>query len=93
MEEKRNVVKPHSVMWKDRKQGSVAGVTDVLSFDESCVVLETEQGILTVKGKNMHVGRLSLEQGEVEMEGEIDSIVYSGHSPARKGNLLRRMFQ
>lgn len=93
MEEKRNVVKPHSVMWRDRKQGSVTGVTDVLSFDESCVVLETELGTLTIKGKNMHVGRLTLEQGEVEMDGEIDSIVYSGHSPARKGSLIKRMFR
>ncbi|MDO4322727.1 MAG: sporulation protein YabP [Lachnospiraceae bacterium] len=93
MEEKRNVVKPHTVMWKDRKQGSVTGVTDVLSFDENCIVLETELGMLTVKGKNLHVGRLTLEQGEVDLEGEMDSIVYSGHSPARKGSLIRRMFR
>lgn len=93
MEEKKNAEKPHSITWKDRKKGSVTGVTDVLSFDEGCVVLETQQGLLTVKGKQMHVGRLSLEQGEAELEGEIDSIVYSGHSPARKGNLLQRMFR
>ncbi len=93
MEEKRNIVRPHSVTWKDRKQGSVTGVTDVISFDESSVVLETELGILTVKGKNMHVGRLTLEQGEVEMDGEIDSIVYSGRSPARKGSMIKRMFR
>lgn len=92
MEEKRNT-KPHSIMWRDRKQGSVTGVTDVASFDDTSVVLETEQGVLTLKGKNMHVGRLSLEQGEVELEGEIDSIVYSGHNPARKGSMLKRMFR
>ena len=92
MEEKKNI-KPHSISWKDRTQGSVTGVTDVLSFDENCVVLETEQGLLTVKGKNLHIGRLMLDQGEVEMEGTVDSMVYSGSSPARKGNLVKRMFR
>ena len=92
MEEKRTV-KPHSILWKDRKQGSVTGVTDVISFDETCVILETEQGVLTVKGKDMHVGRLYLDQGEVDMEGEIESIVYSGHGAGKKGSMLKRMFR
>lgn len=92
MEEKKNI-KPHSIIWKSRKQGTITGVTDVLSFDESSAVLETEQGMLTIKGKELHMGRLMLEQGEVEMEGSVDSIVYSGSNPAKKGKLLRRMFQ
>lgn len=92
MEEKKTI-KQHSIMWKDRKQGSVTGVTDVVSFDDGCVILETEQGVLTLKGKGMHVGRLSLDQGEVELEGELDSAVYSGHSPAKKGSMLKRMFR
>ena len=92
MEEKKSI-KPHSIFWKDRMQGSVTGVTDVLSFDENSVVLETEQGMRTVKGKNLHISRLMLEQGEVELEGSVDSMVYSGSSPARKGSLLKRMFR
>lgn len=92
MEEKKSM-KPHSIVWHDRKRGSVTGVTDVLSFDENAVVLETEQGRLTVKGKDLHIGRLTLEQGEVEMEGNVDSILYSGSSPAKKGNMIKRMFR
>lgn len=92
MEEKKSM-KPHSIAWKDRKQGSVTGVRDVLSFDENSVILETEQGMLTVKGKNLHIGRLMLDQGEVEMEGNVDSIVYSGSNPAKKGSLVKRMFR
>ena len=57
------------------------------------MVLETELGMLTIKGKDLHMGRLMLEQGEVEMEGNVDSIVYSGSNPAKKGSLLKRMFQ
>ncbi len=92
MEEKGSR-KPHSIEWKDRKQGSITGVTDVLSFDETAVVLETEQGMLTLKGKNLHVGRLLLEQGEVELEGLIESIVYTGSHPMKKGSLVKRMFR
>lgn len=92
MEERINR-KPHSVYWKDRKQGTVTGVTDVLSFDENTVMLETEQGMMTLKGKNLHIGRLNLEQGEVELEGEMDSIAYSGSHPGKKGSLMKRMFR
>lgn len=92
MEEKKNL-KPHSIQWKERKQGSISGVTDVLSFDENVVILETEQGMLTLKGKDLHIGRLLLEQGEVELEGMIESITYSGSRPGKKGSLRKRLFQ
>lgn len=92
MEEKK-AGKPHQIVWKDRHRGSVTGVLDVLSFDEAMILLETELGILTLKGKELHISRLSLDQGEVDMEGTIDSMVYSGSSPAKHGNLLKRMFQ
>ncbi|MCD7735392.1 MAG: YabP/YqfC family sporulation protein [Lachnospiraceae bacterium] len=92
MEEKKSA-KPHSILWKDRTEGSVAGVIDVLSFDENMVVLQTEQGTLTVKGKNLHIGRLELSSGEVKMRGSVDSIVYSGSNPAKKGSLMKRMFR
>ncbi len=92
MEEKKNG-RPHSITWNDRKAGNVTGVTDVLSFDENSVVLQTEQGTLTVKGRDLHIGRLMLDQGEVEMEGCMDSLTYSGASPAKKGSLARRLFR
>ncbi|MCD7832394.1 MAG: YabP/YqfC family sporulation protein [Lachnospiraceae bacterium] len=92
MEEKKNGT-PHSIAWRDRTEGSVTGVTDVLSFDENTIVLQTGQGMLTVKGKDLHVGRLELSQGEVKMRGCVDSIVYSGSNPAKKGSLIRRMLQ
>ena len=92
MEEKKSV-KPHSIAWSDRKAGSITGVTDVLSFDENSVVLQTEQGMLTVKGRDLHIGRLMLDQGEVEMDGRVDSLTYSGSDPAKKGKLVRRMFR
>lgn len=92
MEEKKTI-KPHGISWKGRTSGEITGVTDVLSFDENSVILETEQGMLTVKGKNLHIDRLMLEQGVVEMEGTVDSMVYSGSNRVRKENLIKRMFR
>ncbi len=91
--EERKSVKPHSIVWEDRKKGSATGVTDVLSFDENSIVLETEQGRLTVKGKDLHIDKLMLEQGEVEMEGCMDSLTYSGSNPAKKGTIMKRLFR
>ncbi len=61
----------------DRKSGSFTGVIDVISFDISEILLETEQGMLNVKGKDLHVNRLNLEKGEVDIEGAIDAFSYS----------------
>ena len=55
----------------------VTGVLDVLAFDLNEVLLETEQGMLMLKGKDLHVNRLSLEKGEVDLAGHVDSIAYS----------------
>ena len=52
-------------------------MSDVLSFDLNEVLLETEQGMMMVKGTDLHVNRLSLEKGEVDLSGNIDSIAYS----------------
>lgn len=73
----------------------VTGVLDVLSFDLNEILLETEQGMLMVKGTDLHVNRLSVEKGEVDLAGSIDSIVYSDmHSVAKKGeNMLAKLFK
>lgn len=92
MDEKK-IIKPHSLTWKGRKQGSITGVKDVLSFDEHSVILETEMGMLTIKGKDLHVDRLMLEQGEVELVGNVESMVYSGGNSLKKTNFMKRMFQ
>ena len=94
MEEKKSV-RPHSIVWSDRKAGSITGVTDVLSFDEDSVVLRTEQGMLTVKGKDLHIGRLTLEKGEVDMEGTVDSLAYSAGDAYRRSaeSLFARLFR
>lgn len=77
MEENKVTSKAHKVILSNRKNGSFTGILDVLSFDINEILLETEQGMLHVKGKDLHVNRLNLEKGEVDIEGMIESFSYS----------------
>ena len=83
MEEQR-IAKAHKLVVNNRKTSMVTGVLDVLSFDLNEILLETEQGMLMVKGTDLHVNRLSVEKGEVDLSGNIDSIAYSS-STAQTG--------
>ena len=69
MDEKNNVTKSHKVLLANRKNGAFSGVVDVLSFDVAEILLETELGMLLIKGHDLHVNRLSLEKGEIDIEG------------------------
>ena len=74
----------HNIILEGRKKLSVSGVTDVDHFDECTVLLYTTMGEMTVKGTDLHVNTLSVESGEMDIEGEISGIVYGDpdrHSP------------
>lgn len=75
--EDNKITKSHKIVLGNRKTGNITGVLDVISFDIAEVLLETEQGMLHMKGKDLHVNRLNLEKGEVDIEGTIDAISYS----------------
>ena len=74
MEEQQKTVKAHKLVVNNRKTSMVTGVLDVLSFDLNEILLETDQGMLLVKGTDLHVNRLSVEKGEVDLSGTIDSV-------------------
>ena len=83
----------HRLILSQRREGTITGVTDVFSFDEHEILLKTSQGMLTVKGKELHVSRLELEKGEVELAGRVDALLYTGQEPKQKqGSLLSRLF-
>ncbi len=87
--------RPHKLMLTDRRTCTISGVNDVLSFDINEILLETELGMLMIKGNELHVSRLSLDKGEVDVDGRIDSFTYSeGNGYGRKGeSLLTRLFK
>ena len=77
MEEKREK-RGHKLTIDNRRSGTISGVVDVLAFDVNEIQLETEQGLLTVKGKELHISRLTLESCDqrvsLPMAGHIDSL-------------------
>ena len=94
MEEKLNG-RLHKLVIQNRSAGNISGITDVISFDENTIVLDTDMGLLTIKGKELHVSRLTLEKGEVDIDGTIDSLTYSSNEALRKSgeSLFSRLFK
>lgn len=84
----------HKVSLLGRKTCALNGIVDVLAFDVNEIILESEQGMLMIKGNELHVTRLSLEKGEVDVEGRIDSLAYSDlpKAPGKKESLFGRIF-
>lgn len=95
MEEKQVIKNVHKVNLNGRKVATISGVNDVLSFDAGEVLLETVEGILMLRGNELHVNRLTLEKGEVDVDGKIDSLTYSDNNGYSKSaeSLLSRLFK
>ena len=93
MEER--ILKSHKISLFNRSSGIISGVKEVISFDPNEIILDTEQGMLMVKGSDLHVNRLNLEKGEVDLSGTIDSIAYSDvQSAASRGeNIFAKLFR
>lgn len=85
----------HKVIINNRTSGNITGVTDVISFDLNEILLETAQGMLSIRGKELHVSRLTLEKGEVDIDGKIESFTYSeAGSRSKQGeSLFGRLFK
>lgn len=94
MEEKQGI-RNHKILLVNRERLELTGVRDVVSFDENQVVLDTDLGLLTIKGKELHVKRLTLEKGEADLDGTADSLVYSSNEAYRKAgeSLFARLFR
>jgi len=94
LEEKYNVTGNHKIQINSRNTAILTGVKDVLSFDAGEVVLETIQGMLTIRGEGLHVSRLTLEKGEVDVDGKIDSLTYTENSAGKSASsVLGRLFK
>ncbi len=84
-EEKKNTFSPHNCILEDRRTLSVSGVNDVDSFDEQTIIAATDSGELTIRGEKLHITRLSLEIGELQVEGNISALSYTDNAPKSTG--------
>ena len=81
----------HKLTLWERNRLSLSGVDEVVSFDENAVVLHTCMGTLTIQGQGLHLKTLSLEGGQVEVDGEVSSLSYE--DPGTNAGWLQRLFQ
>lgn len=86
MEEQMN----HSLQLAQRRKLTMSGVTEVVSFEDSAVVLQTSLGTLIVQGEQLQLKTLSLEGGRVEVDGTVSALVYE--EPRQPGSWRRRLF-
>ena len=84
-----------NLILENREKLSISGVLDVLSFDDQIVILETELGLLTVKGENLRINKLSLDTAEVIVDGEIYNLGYSEKELDKKnsGGIFNKIFR
>ena len=81
---------PHKLTLNERKSLTMTGVTEVVSFEESLVVLNTSLGVLTVQGSQLQLKNLSLDGGNVAVDGSIAALHYE--EPRQPGGWARRLF-
>ena len=81
----------HRLELVGRERLVVSGVEDVDRFDESVIVMSTTAGTLVVTGEDLHIGKLSLDGGELHVDGRIDSVTYEDEGQGR-GGFFSRLF-
>ena len=80
-----------NVILENRKKLTLTGIKDVLSFDDEIIVLESELGLLNIKGRDLKVNKISVETGDVIIEGTIRMFEYSDKDIAPKQSLVSRI--
>jgi len=85
----------HKIILEQRAKATLTGVTDVNSFDEQTIITDTESGTLIIKGSSLHISNLNLNNGILELTGEINSFSYntSGKFSKNKQSLMGRIFK
>ena len=83
----------HHIIVEERERLSVSGVEEVERFDENTIVMTTVRGTLVIQGENLHIEKLSLDGGDLKVEGDIDALSYEDSGRSSSGGLLSRLFR
>lgn len=80
----------HRLILEEREHLTVSGVEEVESFDENLIVMDTAQGVLVVRGEDLHIEKLSLDGGDLKVEGMVESLTYE-EDRSRRGGFFSRL--
>jgi len=93
MEDKNKQFKEQNIVIQNREKAVVTGVDDILSFDDELVLAQTDLGILTIKGDDLKMNKLNLDNNELIVEGQIVAVAYSDVNQAKKSGFVSKIFK
>ena len=82
---------PHRLSLDQRNRLTVSGVDEVESFDESAIRMTTRGGDLLVRGRGLHIEKLSLDGGDLLVDGTVDALIYQ--EPEEAASFLSLLFR
>lgn len=84
-----------NIILENREKLNVSGVLDVLSFDDQIIIVETELGLLTIKGENLKINKLNIDTSDITLDGYISSLTYSESDSFKKNasGLIGKIFK
>jgi len=95
MVEEKRVQKPKSqnIIIENREKLSITGVIDVESFNEDTIIVDTELGVLFIRGEDLRINKLNIDNSELSVEGEIISCEYSDRGSSKGGGFFGKIFK
>ena len=91
MDNKFENIREHTLSLVDRKVLGISGIKDVDSFNEEAIIVVLDKGELVIRGNMLHISKLSIETGELTVDGEITSLAYNDTAPS--GGILKKLFR
>ncbi len=89
----KSVKCPHNLTLENRKKLIISGVTDVDNFDDKSITASTDIGKLTIKGENLNIKKLSLELGDLEVEGKVSVLSYTDNNFTSSHGFFSKLFK
>ncbi|WP_035380649.1 sporulation protein YabP [Fervidicella metallireducens] len=83
----------HVIHIDSRQRIDITGVSEVITFNEDSVLLVTNMGTLNIKGKNMKVNKLNVDNGDMSIEGEFISLTYINKDVKNKESIMKKLFK
>ena len=91
---KKNSTTYQNIILENREKLNVTGVVDVFSFDDQIIIVQTELGLLTIKGENLKINKLSLDTSDFVVDGNVASLNYTNSDVVKKGqNIFSKIFK
>lgn len=91
--ENTKISRNHTLHIDNRQKVDITGITKVIAFNEDNIILSTIMGLLNIKGKSMKMNKLNVDNGDMSLEGEIISFVYTSKEGEKKENILKKLFK